>query len=156
MTKHLLFLALPCLLFACDEQRVYEKNVDLKDNLWYIDTIPSFTFRIEDASRPYNLYYNVRNAVSYPYYNLYVTYSLHDSTGKVLRSRLQQLQLADATTGKPLGDGLGDIYDHQILSGKNYRFPGKGAYTFRIKQYMRQDPLPAIMSVGVRVEKADQ
>jgi gliding motility-associated lipoprotein GldH len=154
MRKYLLCLASVLILIGCDEQRVFEKNVDLAGNQWYIDTVPSFSFRIDDVSIPYNIYYNVRNAVNYPYYNLYVTYYLQDSSGKQLSSALQNLLLADAKTGKPLGDGLGDIFDHQILSLKEYRFPYAGTYTFRIRQYMRQDPLPLIMSVGVRVEKA--
>lgn len=154
MRPYLLCIATIFALVACDERRVYEKNLDLAGNQWYIDTIPSFTFRIEDARLNYNIYYNIRNAVTYPYYNLYVTYSLQDSTGKPLSSHLQNLILADSKTGKPLGNGLGDLFDHQILSLKNYRFPAAGSYTFRIKQYMRQDPLPLIMSVGIRVEKA--
>ena len=155
LRKYLVCFAALLALNACDEKRLYEQNTDLAGNQWYIDTIPSFTFRIADASKPYNIYYNVRNAISYPYYNLFVTYYLQDSTGKQLSSRLQELLLADSKTGKPLGDGLGDIFDHQILSLKNYRFPKNGTYTFRVKQYMRQDPLPFVMSVGVRVEKAE-
>jgi gliding motility-associated lipoprotein GldH len=154
MRPYLLCIATIFALVACDEQRVYEKNLDLAGNQWYIDTIPSFTFRIDDPNLNYNIYYNIRNAVNYPYYNLYVTYSLQDSTGKAISSHLQNLILADSKTGKPLGNGLGDLFDHQILSLKNYRFPSAGPYTFRVKQYMRQDPLPLIMSVGIRVEKA--
>jgi gliding motility-associated lipoprotein GldH len=103
---------------------------------------------------PYNIYYNIRNAAGYPYYNLYITYYLSDNAGKILTSRLQELTLMDPQTGKPLGDGMGDIFDHRILSVGNYRFPRPGTYTFKVKQYMRKDPLPGIMSVGVRVEKA--
>ena len=155
MTKYLVCLAALLALAACDEKRIYEQNRDLAGNQWYIDTIPSFTFRIADASKPYNIYFNVRNAISYPYYNLYVTYYLQDSTGKQIESRLQEWLLADSKTGKPLGEGLGDIFDHRIISRKNFRFPYNGTYTFRLKQYMRQDPLPFIMSVGVRVEKVE-
>lgn len=148
-----LIIALFCA--GCDPDRVYEQNYIIEDNKWYIDTIPSFTFTIEDTTQPYNIYYNVRNAVSYPYYNLYVTYYLLDSQGNQLSARLQELMLMDAKTGKPLGDGLGDIFDHQILSLQNYKFKQKGDYTFKIKQYMRQDPLPDIMSIGIRVEEAN-
>jgi gliding motility-associated lipoprotein GldH len=153
MLRYLLGGVLLVTLFACDEQRVYEKNVDLAGNQWYIDTVPSLTFQIEDVSKTYTISYNVRNSVSYPFYNLFVRYYLQDSTGKPISTRLQELMLVDAKTGKPLGNGLGDIFDHQIISLKNYRFPHKGKYTFRVKHYMRQDPLPAIMSIGVRVEK---
>ncbi|MBD0259510.1 MAG: gliding motility lipoprotein GldH [Cytophagales bacterium] len=141
-------------LFACDPVRLYEKNQDLEEYQWYIDTIPTFQFEVKDVSVPYNIYYNIRNAAAYPYYNLYITYYLSDNTGKILTSRLQELTLMDPQTGKPLGDGMGDIFDHRILSVGNYRFPRPGTYTFKVKQYMRKDPLPGIMSVGVRVEQA--
>ena len=58
----------------------------------------------------------------------------------------------DEKTGKPMGDGLGDLFDHKIIALKNYRFPRAGKYTFKVRQYMRQDPLPAILSMGVSVE----
>jgi gliding motility-associated lipoprotein GldH len=60
----------------------------------------------------------------------------------------------DEKTGKPMGDGLGDLFDHKIIALKNYRFPRAGKYTFKVRQYMRQDPLPAILSMGVSVESA--
>lgn len=155
--KYLLYLfSLFIVCTACDPERVYEENHTIEGNRWYIDTIPSFTFTIEDTTVPYNIYYNVRNAVSYPYHNLYLTYYLLDEQGNQLSGRLQDLTLFDSKTGKPLGDGLGDIFDHQILSVPNYRFKRRGTYTFKVKQYMRQDPLPDIMSIGIRVEKADQ
>ncbi|MCU0354816.1 MAG: gliding motility lipoprotein GldH [Cytophagales bacterium] len=145
-------LCLAC--WACDPDRVYEQYHDIPKNQWYIDSVQRFTFEIADPAVPYNIHYNIRNAVSYPYYNLFVTYYLTDGAGKQLSSRLQELTLMDAQTGKPLGDGLGDIFDHQVISLPNYRFPAKGKYTFAIRQYMRKDPLPDIMSVGIRVEKA--
>lgn len=153
--KYFLYILVAVLFCAgCDPERVYEQNYTIEDNKWYIDTIPSFTFTIEDTTQAYTIYYNVRNAVSYPYYNLYVMYYLLDEQGNQLSARLQELILMDAKTGKPLGDGLGDIFDHQIIALKNYKFNKKGNYTFKIKQYMRQDPLPDIMSIGIRVEKA--
>lgn len=155
--KYFLYLfSLLIVCTACDPDRVYEDYYTLEDNRWYIDTIPSFTFTIEDTTVAYNIYYNVRNAVSYPYHNLYLTYYLLDEQGSQISGRLQDVTLFDAQTGKPLGDGLGDIFDHQILSIPSYKFKRKGKYTFKIKQYMRQDPLPDIMSIGIRVERADK
>ena len=59
----------------------------------------------------------------------------------------------DAKTGKPQGKGLGDIYTHQFDLLKNYTFQKPGSYQIKLKQYMRQDPLPEINSVGIRVEE---
>ena len=139
--------------FACsDPLRVYEKNTDLPGNLWLADSIAEFEFEISDAEVKYNLYYNVRNSLSYPYHNLYVKHSLEDTLGNELASGLQNMDLFDPVTGKPLGEGLGDIFDHRILAISNQEFPYNGKFRFKMQQFMRQDSLPLILSVGLRVE----
>jgi gliding motility-associated lipoprotein GldH len=67
---------------------------------------------------------------------------------------MDELTLFNANTGKPLGSGLGDIFDHKfkIKSLSNYRFPKAGEYTFSVEQNMRQDPLLGVISVGVSIE----
>jgi len=142
-------------LLACDSKNtVYSEYEDIADGKWYENHAPTFTFRIEDASVPYDLYYNLRNSLSYPYFNLYLTRYLTDSAGHVLESRLDELLLMDAKTGKPNGEGLGDIFDHKVMIKQNYRFPKPGRYSLKVKQYMRQNPLPDILSVGLAVEKS--
>jgi gliding motility-associated lipoprotein GldH len=152
--KYLFAIFIAVIFLACDPDRVYEQNHTIPNSQWYIDSIPGFTFTIDDTTAAYNIYYNIRNANSYPYYNLYLTYYLLDEQGNQVAARLQELTLLDPKSGKNLGKGLGDIFDHQIVALPNYRFQKSGTYTIKIKQYMRQDPLPDIMSVGIRVEKA--
>jgi len=149
-----IFLIAALILFsACDESRVYEKNIDFAGNDWFADSVAKFPFEINDPSIDYNLYVDVRNAVSYPFTNLYIQYNLYDSSQKKLQQKLIRLPLFDKKTGKPYGDGLGDIFDHRFPLNKEFKFPNKGKYKVEIVQYMRQDPLPFIMSMGVRVEK---
>ncbi|MFC5411398.1 gliding motility lipoprotein GldH [Larkinella bovis] len=140
-------------LAGCDEKAVYKGIDDIKDGTWYINNAPEFTFEIADTTLAYNIYYNIRNSVSYPYYNLYIRRYLLDGDGKMLESKQDELTLLDPKTGKPYGDGLGDLFDHRISMIKKYRFPRSGKYTIRLRQYMRQNPLPEIYSVGVSVEK---
>lgn len=143
------------LALSCDTKAVYSEYTDIEDGKWYIKNAPSFTFEIKDATEPYNIYYNLRNSLSYGYYNLYLTRYLRDDRGKEIESRLDELILMDPKTGKPNGDGLGDLFDHKFLMKRNYRFPKPGKYTMQIRQYMRQDPLANILSVGITVEKAN-
>lgn len=138
--------------FSCDSKRVFEANVDLPKRDWHIDSIPAFRFRVEDASKPYNLLINLRNSEAYPYYNLYLRYYLLDSTQREIKSQQVELILMDPKTGKPTGDGLGDIYSHKYQLLGNFVFPKQGEYVVKLKQYMRQDPLPEINSVGIRLE----
>ncbi|GAB4008345.1 gliding motility lipoprotein GldH [Spirosoma sp. KCTC 42546] len=149
-----LILFMVWLIAGCETNAVYKEYTDIEDGKWYIKNAPSFTFEITDASVPYNIYYNLRNSLSYGYYNLYLTRYLRDASGKELESRLDELILMDPKTGKPNGDGLGDLFDHKVLMKRNYRFPKPGKYSVQIRQYMRQDPLLNILSVGVTVEKA--
>jgi gliding motility-associated lipoprotein GldH len=151
----LLLLGVAWLMACSDPKTVFKEYADIPDGRWFVKNTPAFSFRIADASVLYNLFYNVRNAKSYPYYNLYLTRFLTDSTGKLLESRLDELILMDEKTGKPLGDGLGDIFDHKVLIRQGYRFPHPGLYKLTVKQYMRQDPLPDVLSLGLTVEKAN-
>lgn len=66
-----------------------------------------------------------------------------------------ELTLADPS-GKWLGSGMGDIWDNRVLFKQQFRFPEKGTYIFTLEQAMRIDPLPQIMDVGIRIEKALQ
>jgi gliding motility-associated lipoprotein GldH len=155
-TKHLRFI-LPFLLItchlSCDRNTIYTQNNDFENAKWYINKQCTFEFTINDPTINYNLYYNVRNNLPYPYYNLFVTRYLLDEKGNHLEEKLNELLLANEKTGKPTGSGLGDIFDHKILIAKNYKFPKKGKYTIKIKQFMRQNPLPDILSFGITITK---
>lgn len=149
----LLSMTLVFSMFSCEDNSIWKGHEDIKDGNWYIKQVPAFSFEIKDETLTYNVSYLVRNAVQYPYYNLYLTRELYDDKGKLLSSKLEELILFDQKTGKPLGEGLGDLFDHKILTLKNIKFPKKGKYKMLLKQYMRQDPLVGILSVGINVEK---
>lgn len=150
-----LFLLIIWFMGCADPIRVYEKNVDFDQKMWLVDSIAVFEFEILEPHKSYNLYYNIRNSLSYPYHNLYVKYTLEDTLGQVIGSKLQNMDLFDPVTGAPHGEGLGDIFDHRILAVSDQKFPSRGSYRFKIQQFMRQDTLPMILSVGLRVEYAD-
>ncbi|WP_421873271.1 gliding motility lipoprotein GldH [Marinoscillum sp.] len=149
------YLICCCLvLAACDASRIYEKNVDLPNRVWLEDSLIEFEMRVDDASLPYNLYANVRNGHSYPFYNLYLQYTIVDSTGREVKKDLTNLILFDPKTGEPRGSGLGDVFDHQLPLLESYSFPDEGRYTVELQQYMRRDSLEEVYGVGVRLELA--
>ena len=143
-------------LMSCDEQRVFEENNDFSGKVWYIDSLQVFNFKVNDIGKPYNLLVNVRNSENYPFYNLFVRYYLLDSTGQELKSQQTELILMEPNTGKPLGKGLGDIFSHKFEILRSFSFPKSGTYTIKFKQYMRQDPLPEIYSIGFRLENVSK
>lgn len=150
------FLLLPSIiLVSCDAERVYEKNIDLENRQWLADSIADFDFHIAQAEDSYDIYFNFRNTISYPYHNLYVNYQVENSKGEVLLEDLYNMDLFDPKTGKPFGKGLGDIFSHEFKAIPNYQFPDTGTYTLKLQQYMRQDALPEILSVGISVKAAE-
>lgn len=136
---------------SCDPKRVFEKNQQISDDVWNSDEKPVFEVEIEDTTAAHNFYVNVRNADGYPYSNVYIFISTVFPNQKHSMDTLECV-LADET-GKWLGNGLGDIYDNQILFKKGVRFPVKGKYVFTMEQAMRTDGLPLIMDIGLRIEK---
>ncbi len=151
----LLGLCTLVILSSCDPARVYEKNIDFENRIWRQDSISSFSFIINDTTLKYNLFYAIRNSVDYPYHNLYINYTLKDSMGNVLSTELNDASLFNPKTGKPKGEGLGDVFDHRILFLENFRFSQLGEHHIDVQQFMRTDSLSEIMSFGIRVEKKE-
>ncbi len=155
----LLGLASLLTLSACDPNRVYEENVDLKSPagdpyVWDVQQRPSFSFNIADTTARYNVYFNVRNASGYGFYNLYLKHTLTGPDGRLVgQPLLHQMVLLDPKTGEPLGSGAGDIFDHQFLALRKVHFARPGLYKLTMEQYMRQNQLPGIMAIGVEVVK---
>ena len=141
------------LLTACDPNRVFEQNIDFPKYSWDVQQKPAFTFAIQDTAARYDVYFNVRFAPVYGFYNLYLKHTLTGPAGPAGAPLLHQMLLMDPKTGEPKGSGTGDIYDLQVLALPKQHFARSGNYTLTLEQYMRQDQLPGLMAVGVRVAK---
>ncbi len=149
---------------ACKDNstRVFEKNIEIEDGNWNREEVKEFEIEIPDSSLQYNLLYNIRNTSRYPYYNLYLSMELADSSGNRLNLQEHELYLFDPSTGKPAGQksffgkgSLGDIYDQTYPAYVRVRFPYTGKYTVKIKQFMRNESfIPHVLSVGLRVNKS--
>ena len=149
------FTIITLFFLSCDDERVYEKNMDFNSREWLISEKPEFEIEIPDTLQSYNLYCNLRNSLDYPFARIFITYYLKDSSGAVLEKKMIRQLLFDDKTGAPHGEsGLGDIYDHRIPLKMHHRFPNSGKYKISFEQFMRTDTLAGILAVGLRVERA--
>jgi gliding motility-associated lipoprotein GldH len=149
-------IGLPILIAGCSRNKIYDRIKDLPDRSWPKNQSVDFQFNITDTRPGYDLYYNIRNSILYKYYNLYLSCTLEDTLGNVLETKLSDFNLFDPKTGKPLGDGLGDLFDHQFVFLDNYHFNNPGIYRLHVNQYMREDILMEIMSVGLVIRKNNE
>ncbi|MFC0184891.1 hypothetical protein ACFFJX_21230 [Pseudarcicella hirudinis] len=80
---YFLFLGFAALQ-SCDDKTLMKENYNIKDGKWFVKDAPVFSFEVLDTLSSYNVFYNVRNNSSYPYYNLYLTHYLYDAKNKVI------------------------------------------------------------------------
>ena len=140
-------------LSGCDSSRLYEENHDFENMVWTASDIRSFSFEITDSETGYNIYFNIRNTLNYPHYNLYISYQLKDSLNQSIKEGLENVNLFDPKSGDPYGQSsIGNIFDHQFLLLEDYKFDYPGMKSLSLQQYMRYDSLPEIVSTGIRVE----
>lgn len=145
--------ALALLLAACDKSRVFEENTPITDHTWDTAQVIRYEVNIQDTVSPHNFYVNVRNADAYRYSNLFLFINTIFPDGRRSNDTLECI-LADEK-GRWLGEGIGDLYSHQILFKRNVRFPTTGTYKFEFRHGMREVRLPMITDIGMRLEKAE-
>jgi gliding motility-associated lipoprotein GldH len=148
-----LFLAIVTMFYSCDQNQVYEKNIEINNLAWHKDTIIRFQVDIKDTINPHNIYVNVRNTSRYQMQNLHLIVTTTSPNGSELEERFE-CYLADER-GKWTGSGWGDIYDNRFIYKRNVRFPITGVYTFEYIQTMRTDLLEQISDIGLRIEKME-
>jgi gliding motility-associated lipoprotein GldH len=158
MSNFFRMMAVGMLLVAasCEPMKMdtYEKNLEIPGHEWAYAYKPVFevTLQPADTAYLYNIYVNIRHKDAYPYSNIYLLITTQFPGEKPIQQRVQ-LPLADVS-GKWNGSGLDDIYEHRIPIQEKAILNKPGIYRFTFEQNMRQNPLPDIMNVGLRVEKA--
>ena len=160
--RYALIIVLGLLIIGCDTSRVAEENVDFEARTWNVDSIVSLNFSIEDIESPYTLSMNLRNTSDYPWQRIFVGYWLKDSLGNTLLTntselrKLESFPLFDPKTGVPLGKGLGDIFEHRFVLTDSLQFKEEGKYIIEFQQYMRDEDLKGVVSVGYRIERPSE
>jgi gliding motility-associated lipoprotein GldH len=175
-TKRIWLLLLPFLigLQSCIQSPFYQKSYDLPGNKWRIDNRLTFTVDIVDTAIYYNMSLLLRHTNNYPYSNIWMKMAIKGPGDSVFRPVRIEVPLA-TPQGQWLGTGMGAIYeqrrmmvvDHNALpvtldmisvseSSYNDIFSKRGVYEIRLEHNMREDALPDILQVGLRVEKSSK
>jgi gliding motility-associated lipoprotein GldH len=97
----------------------------------------------------------MRHTEAYPFSNLWLKTNTRLPDGKSTGYLNTEIPLAEES-GKWLGRGMNEIWEHKMPLTKNggaMHFSQTGQYTISLKQIMRMNPLPEIMSMGIRLEK---
>lgn len=136
---------------ACDPGRIYDQSLAINDASWDRDSVLHYEVAIDDSLQLSNFFISIRNNTDYPYSNIYLFLTTEFPNGHATTDTIECI-LADKK-GQWLGTGSGRLKDNLIMLQQSLRFPLSGTYNFYIEQGMREENLPGIEDVGLRVEK---
>lgn len=144
-----------CLLFSsCKQIDIFEKNVSIPNYEWKHSFAANGSFIIKDTSSGYNIYLVLRHTDAYRYNNIWLNIGMQ-LPGDTMNIQKVEIPLGTDANGWE-GTGMNDIWELRTLLNvdpRHKRFTKTGTYNFSINHIMRDDPLPNIMSVGLRIEK---
>jgi gliding motility-associated lipoprotein GldH len=140
------------LLQACTPINTFEKNSSIPNYQWQSSFAVKGTFAITDTAAAYQTYIVLRHTDAYKYNNIWLNIGIQPP-GDSMHYQKTEIQLGNDATGW-IGTGMNDIWEiRQPLFNGAKRFKKSGAYNFTISQIMRDNPLPEVMSAGLRIEK---
>ncbi len=144
---------LPLVLFFSCHSPEGDVKMNSVDNKWNKKSEQKFNLEIADPQNPKNIIFVVRNNNDYPYSNIRFIVNFTNLQNKKKETDTLNYVLAKPN-GEWLGTGFGDTKETLFQYRLNYRFPSKGKYEIGLIQAMRNDVLPGIEDVGVKIETA--
>lgn len=151
MTGFLSGLFLFC--YSCGTGSFYEHYQPVKDRYWEKEAEYYFSVEVTDTLLPYDISVEIRNNNLYPYQNFWLFCAEELPSGNIQKDTIEFL-LAD-DYGKWLGKGI-SLFHSSVPIRKSYYFPEPGTYTFSFRQGMRNDRLPGIQEIGLKIITSDQ
>lgn len=157
MIKSRLFPVLFSLFFilsACDESRVFEKNIDFEGYKWTYENKATFDVEIADNDLK-TVFINFRHTYFFNTRNVILDLEVKTPADSVYTIPVDIL--LSEPNGMWHSECSGDICDFKfpIKEFTNYSFADTGNYKFTLTQNMRVNPLANVMGVGLRIEKAN-
>jgi gliding motility-associated lipoprotein GldH len=145
-------LLLFCFYCSCTQLDTFEKNTSIPKYEWQNGFTIKGSFSITDTTVKYNTYIVLRHTDAYKYNNIWLRIGIQ-APGDSMHYQKLDMQLGSDAAGWS-GNGMNDIWEiRQLLPAAAIKYYKTGNYNFSIIQVMRDDPLPAVMSAGIRVEK---
>lgn len=149
LSKVVLLFCLPILFFSCNTKEVYHTFNHIPVRGWDKRVIERFSPLIEDTVSLYDIDLSLRYTNDYNYRNLWLFITCEAETGEEFTDTLNCV-LADEY-GKWFGAGWGASYQQTISYKTGFSFPRKGRYSISVQQGMRDDVIPGITEVGIKI-----
>ena len=145
----ILMLLILSVFTGCTDNVLYQKSYEMEGEEWSVDQKLSFEFEIEDNSKNNIISLTMRLNEDYPYANMYLFLT---TIGANKQSRTDTLSLLLAETdGKWKGEDKGSLIEF-VIPIFNSKFPDKGTYNLILQHGMRDEYLPGVVDVGIKID----
>lgn len=134
---------------SCDQMAILNENKPIGNKVWLYTSPVSFKFRIDDKTKKYDVFIDVRHTPEYAFSNIFLLVHQHGPDRKRYTFR-KEIKLAKSD-GKWTGKSSGSLYNNQSLIHKDFLFPDTGLYTISVEQNMRENPLKEITDIGLTI-----
>jgi gliding motility-associated lipoprotein GldH len=144
-------LSVSLFVISCTDNAAFDDNKDIDPKGWSFHDKPKFDVKIEFPG-VYNVFINLRHTDDYRYSNIFLLMYVTAPGQKEAEKRRVEVKLAEHD-GHWLGNGSGNLYSRKVFVTDKIDFTKPGVYHFELEQNMRDEPLPEIADVGIRIEK---
>ena len=140
----LIFISLSC------SMPKYSNYYSFKDQIWHQDS--SIVFNYNNLSYT-NLKFEISISYSnsYPFQNLFASYSLLDSEKNIINSKMIELQLFDKKNGIPLGSGIYNNFVVDSIFLQTDQLTENEKYQLLVKHSMRENYLNGVIRLGISI-----
>ena len=140
----LIFISLSC------SMPKYSNYYSFKDQIWHQDS--SIVFNYNNLSNT-NLKFEISISYSnsYPFQNLYASYSLLDSEKNIINTKMIELQLFDKKNGIPLGSGIYNNFVVDSIFLQTDLLIENEKYQLLVKHSMRENYLNGVIRLGINI-----
>lgn len=149
--KIILVTAAIALMTGCRHDIVWSHHEEFGHEGWHRNHQTRFVAAVDDTSAITSVDIILRTGSGYPYRNIWLFVSAYAPGGETRRDTIEYF-VADEK-GNRYGRGAGDIRELELTYRKNVFFAEKGQYVFVIEHGMRNDTLPGIYDIGIRIRE---
>ena len=140
----LIFISLSC------SMPKYSNYYSFKDQIWHKDSSIVFNYNnLSNTNLKFEMSISYSN--SYPFQNLYASYSLLDSEKNIINTKMIELQLFDKKNGIPLGSGIYNNFVVDSIFLQTDQLIENEKYQLLVKHSMRENYLNGVMRLGISI-----
>tara|TARA_B100000941_G_C28391224_1_gene492828 strand:+ start:302 stop:703 length:402 start_codon:yes stop_codon:yes gene_type:complete len=128
----------------------YSNYYSFKDQIWHQDSSISFNYNnLSNTNLKFEISISYSN--SYPFQNLYASYSLLDSEKNIINTKMIELQLFDKKNGIPLGSGIYNNFVVDSIFLQTDQLIKNEKYQLLVKHSMRENYLNGVIRLGISI-----